>query len=68
MTWSIGACTEGMSLEALEAIVLDVTHRDVKQRSMLDQPEVGEALFGSLLANKRLLDRLRSRQTRLVFF
>ena len=53
---------------ALRYLVLDASHVDAKQRSLMDQPETRDALFRSVLSRPDVMARLRSGETKIVLW
>lgn len=63
-----GAITDSLSLKALSHIIIDVTHRDAKKRSILDIPETRDQLFRDVLGNESVRKAIASGKVTLVLF
>ncbi|CAE6366748.1 unnamed protein product [Rhizoctonia solani] len=59
---------DALSVKALSHIVLDLTHVDAKQRSLLDIPETRVDTFQGVLGLPRIRERLLNGKTKLVLF
>ncbi len=59
---------DSVSLKALTHIILDVTFRDVKNRSLLDIPETRDPLFKLVLANDGIRAAIASGKIKVVLF
>ena len=59
---------DALGLSALTHIMLDVTFRDAKQRTLLDIPETRDEVFRSVLGSPKVLAALRSGKVQLVLF
>ncbi|QRV86722.1 U3 containing 90S pre-ribosomal complex subunit [Ceratobasidium sp. AG-Ba] len=57
-----------LSVKALSHIVLDMSHLDSKQRSLLDIPETRADTLRGILGNARIRERLANGKTKLVLF
>jgi protein CMS1 len=68
-SWSrIEFFTDALSLSALSHIILDVTFRDSKKRSLLDIPETREEVFKTVLGCPRVLEAIRTGKVKVVLF
>ncbi|KAG8687684.1 hypothetical protein FRC09_013350 [Ceratobasidium sp. 395] len=59
---------DALSVKALSHIVLDMSHLDSKQRSLLDIPETRADTLKGVLGNERIRERLANGKTKLVLF
>lgn len=59
---------DAISLKALTHIILDVTFRDVKNRTLLDIPETRDTLFKQVLANEGIRAAIASGKIKVVLF
>ncbi|KAF9036739.1 U3-containing 90S pre-ribosomal complex subunit-domain containing protein [Panaeolus papilionaceus] len=59
---------DALNTSALSHIILDVTFKDVKERSLLDIPETRNEVFQTVLNNKEILSGLKSGKIQLVLF
>ncbi|KAL5636172.1 hypothetical protein ACGC1H_004850 [Rhizoctonia solani] len=59
---------DALSVKALSHIILDLTHLDTKQRSLLDIPETRVDTFRGVLGHSRIKERLLNGKTKLVLF
>lgn len=59
---------DALAVSALTHIMLDVTFRDVKKRSMLDIPETRDEVFKTVLGAPRVADGLRQGKIQIVLF
>ncbi|KAB5595259.1 U3 containing 90S pre-ribosomal complex subunit [Ceratobasidium theobromae] len=59
---------DALSVKALSHIILDFTHLDTKQRSLLDIPETRVDTLRGVLGDARIRERLINGKTKLVFF
>lgn len=57
-----------LSIKALSHILLDMTHIDSKQRSLLDIPETRADTLQGVLGNTRIRERLANGKTKIVLF
>lgn len=60
--------TTPLGLTFLSHIVLDASHLDSKQRSLLDMPEAREDLFRHVLGNKAVVARAREGKVKFVIY
>jgi protein CMS1 len=60
--------SDAISLRALTHIILDVTFRDVKNRTLLDIPETRDPLFKLVLANDGVRAAIASGKVKVVLF
>jgi len=59
---------DALSTSALTHIILDITFRDSKDRSLLDIPETRDEVFKSVLGSPKILDGLKQGKIQLVLF
>jgi protein CMS1 len=60
--------TDAFSLSALTHIMLDVSFRDAKQRSLLDIPETRDEVFRTVLGCSKVINAVRAGQVQVVLF
>ncbi|KAF8630060.1 hypothetical protein AX15_003120 [Amanita polypyramis BW_CC] len=60
--------TDALSVSSLSHIILDVTHRDPKNRNILDIPETRDEVLQSVLAAPKVLQGIKGGKIRVVFF
>jgi len=58
----------GLSITSTAFLVLDVSYRDTKNRSMLDLPEARDALFRLVLNRSDIMNRFKSRRMKLLLY
>lgn len=58
--------TDALSTSALTHIILDISYRDAKKRSLLDIPETREEVFKTVLGAPKVLQGLRQGKIQLV--
>jgi hypothetical protein len=59
---------DAISLKALTHIILDVTFRDIKNRTLLDIPETRDPLYKLVLANDGIRSAIASGKIKVVLF
>jgi len=59
---------DALSVSALTHVMLDVTFRDAKNRSMLDIPETRDELFKMVLGAPLVMERLKAGKIHIVLF
>jgi protein CMS1 len=59
---------DALSLSALSHIILDVTFRDSKKRSLLDIPETRDEVIKTVLGCPRVLEAIRAGKVKVVLF
>jgi len=57
---------DALSLSSTSHLLLDVTYRDAKKQTLLDLPDARLALFKTLLAHAKVMQRLRGGRMKLV--
>ena len=60
--------SDALSVSALTHIILDISYRDAKKRSVLDIPEIRDEVFGKILASQKVLQRIRDGTAQIVLF
>ncbi|KAF8497081.1 U3-containing 90S pre-ribosomal complex subunit-domain containing protein [Russula emetica] len=60
--------TDALSVSALTHIMLDVSFRDAKNRSLLDIPETRDELFKTVLGAPLVMERLKAGKLYIVLF
>ncbi|KAH9946292.1 U3-containing 90S pre-ribosomal complex subunit-domain containing protein [Epithele typhae] len=58
--------TDALATSALTHIILDVSHRDIKKRSLLDIPETRDSVFRTVLGAPKVFNGLRQGTIQLV--
>jgi protein CMS1 len=59
---------DALSVSALTHVMLDVSFRDAKNRSLLDIPETRDELFKTVLGAPLVMERLRAGKLHIVLF
>lgn len=59
---------DALSTSALTHIILDVTHKDVKKRSLLDIPETRDEVFRTVLGAEPVRQAIQRHKTQIVLF
>jgi len=59
---------DALSFAALTHIMLDVTFRDAKKRSLLDIPETRDEVFNTVLGGSRIREALQQGKVQVVLF
>jgi len=59
---------DALALSALTHVILDVTFRDQKQRSLLDIPEVRGDVFKTVLGCPKMVDAIKAGKVQVVLF
>jgi protein CMS1 len=59
---------EALAVSALSHIVLDVTYRDAKKRSLLDIPETRDEVFKTVFGASSVQKAIRDGKLQVVFF
>ncbi|TFY81961.1 hypothetical protein EWM64_g2044 [Hericium alpestre] len=60
--------TDALAISALTHIVLDVSYRDKKNRSLLDIPETRDEVFRTVLGAPQVLQAIRAGKIQIVLF
>lgn len=60
--------TDSLNTSALSHIVLDITHKDAKMRSLLDIPETRDEIFKTVLNKKLILEGIKEGKIQVVLF
>ncbi|KAG6813603.1 hypothetical protein H0H92_009220 [Tricholoma furcatifolium] len=60
--------TDGLSVSALSHIMLDITYRDSKKRSLLDIPETRDEVFKTVLGAPKVLEGIKKGTIQLILF
>ncbi|TFL06902.1 U3-containing 90S pre-ribosomal complex subunit-domain containing protein [Pterulicium gracile] len=60
--------TDALSTSALSHIILDVSYKDPKNRSLLDIPETREEVFKLVLGCEKVMQAIKKGQVQLVLF
>ena len=68
ITSSSTAATGALILTALTHIMLDISHRDAKQRSLMEIPETRDEVFRRVLGDDNIRAALQSGKIQLVLF
>jgi protein CMS1 len=59
---------DALSLSALSHIMLDVTFRDSKKRTLLDIPETRDEVFKTVLGCPKVVEVIRAGKVKVVLF
>lgn len=59
---------DSMAVSALTHIIIDLSYRDTKRRSVLDITETRDEVFGKILSHKSTLQGIRAGKVQLVLF
>jgi len=59
---------DSMAVSALTHIIIDLSYRDAKRRSVLDIPETRDEVFGKILSHKGTLQGIRAGKVQIVLF
>lgn len=59
---------DSLSLDSVAHLVLDVSHIDSKQRSLLDHKEASQAFFKTVLRHPKIQDKLKAERLKIVMF
>lgn len=62
------AKSDSMALSALTHIIIDLSYRDAKKRSVLDIPETRDEVFGKILFHKGTLQSIKAGKVKIVLF
>jgi protein CMS1 len=65
---SLLSFVDALAVPALTHIMLDVTFRDAKKRSLLDIPETRDEVFKTVLGAPKVLEAIRQGRVRLILF
>lgn len=60
--------TDALSVSALTHILLDITYRDAKKRTLLDIPEARDEVFKNVLATPMVLNAIKEGKIQIVLF
>ncbi|KAF8892611.1 U3-containing 90S pre-ribosomal complex subunit-domain containing protein [Infundibulicybe gibba] len=60
--------TDALNVSALSHIIIDVTYRDAKKRSLLDIPETRDEVFRTVLGGHQVLKAIREGKIQIVLF
>jgi len=60
--------TDALTLSALTHIILDVTFRDAKKRTLLDIPETRDEVFNTVLGSSRVREAILQDRIQVVLF
>lgn len=59
---------DSMAVSALTHIIIDLSYRDAKRRSVLDIPETRDEVFGKILSYKSILQGIKTGKVQIVLF
>lgn len=59
---------ESMAVSALTHIIIDVSYRDAKKRSVFDIPETRDEVFGKILSHKSTLQGIKTGKVQILLF
>jgi len=57
-----------MAVSALTHIIIDLSYRDTKRRSVFDIPETRDEVFGKILSYKSVLQGIKAGRVQIVLF
>ena len=57
-----------MAVSALTHIIIDLSYKDVKRRSVLDIPETRDEVFGKILSHEGTLQGIKTGKVQIVLF
>jgi protein CMS1 len=60
--------SDSMAVSALTHIIIDLSSRDVKRRSVMDIPETRDEVFGKILSYKSILQGIKAGKVQIVLF
>ena len=60
--------SDSMAVSALTHIMIDLSYRDAKRRSVLDIPETRDEVFGKILSYKSVLQGVKAGKVQIVLF
>jgi protein CMS1 len=60
--------SDAFTLSALTHIMLDVTFRDAKKRSLLDIPETRDEVFRTVLGCPKIMEMIQAGKVQIVLF
>ncbi|KAF9483804.1 hypothetical protein BDN70DRAFT_851145 [Pholiota conissans] len=60
--------TDTLNISALSHIILDITYKDAKTRTLLDIPETRDEVFKTVLNNKQILTGIKEGKIQVVLF
>jgi protein CMS1 len=60
--------SDALSLSALSHIMLDVTFRDAKKRTLFDIPETRDEIFRTVLGCPQVLEVIKAGKVKVVLF
>lgn len=59
---------DSIGVSALTHIVIDLSYRDAKRRSVLDIPETRDEVFGKILSYRSVLQGIKAGRVQIVLF
>jgi protein CMS1 len=65
---TIGRVSDSMEVSALTHIMIDLSYRDAKRRSVLDIPETRDEVFGKIFSHKSTLQGIKAGKVQIVLF
>lgn len=60
--------SDSMAVSALTHIIIDLSYKDAKRRSVLDIPETRDEVFGKILSHKGTLQGIKAGKVQIVLF
>ncbi|PPQ64672.1 hypothetical protein CVT26_002762 [Gymnopilus dilepis] len=60
--------TDALNISALSHIILDITHKDSKNRNLLEIPETRDEIFQTVLKNEGILKGIKEGKIQVVLF
>ncbi|KAG6829985.1 hypothetical protein H0H87_009592 [Tephrocybe sp. NHM501043] len=61
-------CDDGLAVSALSHIILDVTYKDSKNRTLLDIPETRDEVFKTVLGGPKVMQAIREGAIQVILF
>lgn len=59
---------DALTISALSHIILDITYRDSKKRSLLEIPETRDEVFKTVLGGEKVLEAIKAGKIQVVLF
>jgi hypothetical protein len=60
--------SDSLAVSALTHIIIDLSYRDAKRRSVLDIPDTRDEVFGKILSYKSVLQGIKAGRVQIVLF
>jgi protein CMS1 len=59
---------DSLTVSALSHVILDLSHRDAKNRTLMDIPETRDEIFKSVFAAPGLFEGIKAGKIQVVFY